>query len=497
MKRALTVLLALLLLVGLLPAVAVSAEEKEIILLAGSDFQTSGFSTANVERVLDTLAIHGITKADGAFFCGDYTLDKMESNTSTTGIAVLKRLFTPIVGSKMIFVQGNHDHEETVGLSRAGNNDPASGKYGAFVIREDQYREWGNDRKETEAVAEDLRSYLDQKYRSGWDKPVFVLCHIPLHWSNRTIKDGSGTDADVLFDVLNEYGEKGMNIFYLYGHNHSGGYDDFMGGGAVYLKKGDEMEVCHGVKREHQTHTLRFTYMNAGFIGYYSTDQEDTDAAITMSVFRIKGNEVIVTRYDGDFSFADGRMGIHNLKSKGVLHPNYSEEGYHAVPDNREYASSRKVTATDDVAIETPIPQETTTTTTTEATTTTMGSGIAINKTTTAQTTDTTAPTESSTTAAPTTASTTLAIEIEVTEVTGVNPTTSEESTTATTADEVGVEDTTQPTESTAVPSVPDGAPINGAEQDMPGWVWIFPVAGGMVLIASVVVLLITSKKKK
>lgn len=365
MKRLFAVLLSITLLLGVLPFATVSAAEKETIIIAGSDFQVGGNSTNKVMQLLNTLEIHGITKADAAFFCGDYTPNSVESNTSGLGLQVLKDTFQPLVGNKMVFIQGNHDPDTTPGLSPSGANDPANRAYGAFVINEDQYREWGNDRKDTEAVAANLRKYLQKKYDEGWNVPIFVLCHVQLHWSNRTIVAGSGQDADVLVDVLNEFGAKGMNIFFLYGHNHSGGYDDAMGGAAVYLKKGDTMEVCHGVKREHQTHTLKFTYMNAGFIGYYSTTVEEVDDALTLSVFRIKGNEVIVTRYDTEINLTTGKNGVHNLKSKGAWHPDYSKEGYHVTPDLREYASSRKVTGTYDLPVDAPEPPATTATTTT------------------------------------------------------------------------------------------------------------------------------------
>lgn len=366
MKRLLVVLLSAVLLLGLLPFAPVAAAEKETIIVAGSDFQVSGNSATKLFQLLNTLEVHGITKADAAFFCGDYTPNAMETNTSQYGMQVLKDTFQPLVGNKMIFVQGNHDHENTPGLAPSGANDPANRAYGAFVIREDQYREWGNKREDTEAVVSDLRVYLQKKYDEGWNVPIFVLCHIPLHWSNRTQRDGSGTDADLIFDALNDYAAKGMNIFYLYGHNHSGGYDDFMGGAAVYLKKGDTMEVCHGNKWEHKTRTLKFTYMNAGFIGYYSTDEEETDAALTISVFRIKGNEVIVTRYDTDINLSAGRNGVHNLKSKGVFNKSFYEKyNFHAEVDTKVYGSSRKVTATSDVQVKPPAPPATTTTTTT------------------------------------------------------------------------------------------------------------------------------------
>ncbi len=313
----------------------------------------------------------------------------------------------------MIFAQGNHDHVDTVGLAKDGNNDPASGKYGVFVINENQRMEFNDDSSydDTLQAANDLKTYLNEKINSGWTKPIFVLNHIPLHWSNRTIKDGSGIHANLLVDVLNEGGAKGLNIIYLFGHNHSGGNDDSMGGAAIYLKKGDQMTVGQGSKKkaETKTYTLNFTYMNAGYIGYFNTTEPTTDATLTMSVFLVRGNEVIITRYDSEINFNKNKFGIHNLKSAGVWHPDYSKEDYHATPDTKVYKSSRKVTATDDVEVEPPryaAEEETTTTkpkTTGKTTATTTGK---VSKTTgaSAPTTGGIAPTQNTTAASTDTA---------------------------------------------------------------------------------------------
>ena len=391
MKRIFALGVTLLLLLSAVPAVSVSAEqtvatEEDVILLAGSDFQV-GNATHQIEKIFSVLEIHGLKKADGAFFVGDYTAEKRESNTSAKSIEVLKELYQPIVGDNMLFTQGNHDHVDTVGLAKDGNNDPASGKYGVFVINENQRMEYNDDTcyEDTLEAANALKAYLDEKAAEGFTKPIFVLNHIGLHWGNRTIIQGAAYHGYLLVDVLNEAGAKGLNIIYLYGHNHSGGYDDWLGGGAVYFKKGDQIPVSMGSKKkaDAKNYTINFTYMNAGYIGYYSTTEPTTDATVTMSVFLIRGDEVIITRYDSEINLAKNKFGIHDLKSPGVWHPDLSKEDYHATPNTLHYASSRKVTATSDVEVESPryspVEQEepdeeeptTTTTTTAPATTAT------------------------------------------------------------------------------------------------------------------------------
>ena len=402
MKRILPMLFTLILLFAAFPTVSAAqivATEEDVILLAGSDFQV-GNATWQIENIFTVLEIHGLTKADGAFFVGDYTANPRVAEDGTTsavasaqGIEVLKDLYRPIVGDNMIFTQGNHDHVDTKGLAKDGNNDPASGKYGVFVINENQRMEYNDDSSydDTKAAADALKVYLDDKAAKGFTKPIFVLNHIGLHWGNRTVSQGVAIHAELLVKVLNEAGAKGLNIIYLYGHNHSSGYDDAMGGGAVYFKKGDKIEVpisaeffvdAHEAKKKHTTYTLNFTYMNAGYIGYYSTSESSTDATVTMSVFLIRGDEVIITRYDEEINLYKNKIGVHNLKSAGVWHADW-QESYHNTPNTLEYASSRKVTAKGDVAVEPPRyspleveePEETvatTTQTTAKATQTTV-----------------------------------------------------------------------------------------------------------------------------
>lgn len=482
MKRIVTLILSLVLLFCWIPTISAAqivATDEDVILLAGSDFQV-GNATWQIENIFSILEIHGLTKADGAFFVGDYTAEQRESNTSTKGIEVLKELYRPIVGDNMIFTQGNHDHVDTKGLAKDGNNDPASGKYGVFVINENQRMEFNDDSsyEDTKAAADALKVYLDDKVAKGFTKPIFVLNHIGLHWGNRTVSQGVAIHAELLVKVLNEAGAKGLNIIYLYGHNHSSGYDDAMGGGAVYFKKGDQIEVpisaeyfvdAHEAKKKHTTYTLNFTYMNAGYIGTYSTTESSADATVTMSVFLIRGDEVIITRYDEEINLNKNKVGVHNLKSAGVWHPDWQKQE-HNTPNTLEYASSRKVTANSDVAVEPPRyspldteePEEDDTAPTTALPTTQATQNSVTNPTVADQTSTTAAP------SATDPSQTTVAV-------------TAPSQTTAT---------VTQPTRQTAgetAPAPKENSPVG----------WIIGIGGGVLLIVGAVLAWFFIKRKK
>ena len=306
-RKVLALMLTLVMLVGLCSvAFTVTAAQDETIIIAGSDYQTHD-GTAHIKLILDAMQKDGVTP-DKLFFGGDYSLEHSHA-TSTAGVSELKNFFSNYMDEKdMTFTQGNHDPETTGGLAGWGNLDPAYGDYGLYIVEDPNLaQEWGS--YDAASVAA-LQLYLDNKVEIGFSKPIFIMNHFPLHWSYRTQKDGVSTNAYRFFNVINNAAAQGLNIIYLFGHNHSNGYDDSMGGPCIFLKKGDTIEIAQGSKTSVKQETLNFTYMNSGYTGYYTSPVEGAEDALTMSVFRIRGNEVIISRYSKD--------GEYNLKSAGT-----------------------------------------------------------------------------------------------------------------------------------------------------------------------------------
>lgn len=344
MKRLIAFGICMVMLLGVLPlGLPIFGREEVTTLIACSDFQPkSGVSAGKkvAARILKTLKEEsGVSKADGLLFCGDYDVDTYgDERSNILGLDTVVSVFSSMIAREnMVFVQGNHDAlGGSLGMNMSGDNDPASGKYGVFVINNDDYMWYNNDQTTIRTTAQNLTDYLNEKIESGYDRPIFVLSHLPLHYSMRTQVDGDGIYASYLFNAMNEAGKKGLNIFYLYGHDHSNGWDDYLGGAAVYLPKGDSIQIAkRGNRSAFTVETLAFTYMNAGFIGYYNNENKSDDA-LTMTLFQIKGNEVTVSRYDKD--------GIHNLKSAGVRNAFRNEKGYD--PNTDVYPSPQKVLLT-------------------------------------------------------------------------------------------------------------------------------------------------------
>ena len=361
-KKLLALLLALVMMLSLLPTSVLATGSKPTVVIAGSDFQNSSGDTAGaqtVTNILTQMQSAGYMSADGFLFCGDYnhsydtTAAGLQGHIDVLDAAVSEK-YSSIAAGNRVYVQGNHDQVTagTGGLAKSGANDPtgdSAGKYGVFVINEDDYM-WASNANNSsttytgmsaEAIVKQtaarLESYLSEKKDAGFTAPIFVLSHLPLHYSMRTRNDGDGMYANYIFDVLNAAGANGLNIIFLYGHDHSNGWDDYLGGSCVYLAKGKNINIAQESKTNFQTETLNFTYMNAGYTGYYSAVNSGAETTLTMTVFSITGNTVTVERYDAN--------GKHNLKSAGVTNSSKNEGRYYD-PNTTVYGSPQTIALT-------------------------------------------------------------------------------------------------------------------------------------------------------
>ena len=323
-SRIISLALCIVMLLSTLSFFGVAADTEETTILACSDFQAhagnaSGMST--MRSILNIIKKDGVKSADGFFCCGDYDYDSYGVLENTKdGLKFVKMALSGFVKEEdMVLVQGNHDVYPSAesGLSPSGAND--SDTYGVYVIHEEDYMWYNDDETKIKKTAQKLINYLNEKLETGYEKPIFVLSHLPLHYSMRTIVDGDAKYASYIFNALNEAAQKGLNIVYMFGHDHSNGWDDYLGGASVFLKRGDKILLAKNSAYTKEYKTLNFTYMNAGYVGYYN-NHNDADDALTMTVIKIKGDKIEFVRYD--------KSGRHNLKSEGVTNAYKNESGY-------------------------------------------------------------------------------------------------------------------------------------------------------------------------
>ena len=309
--------------------------------IAGSDFQNKsgdGSGKVVVQNIIQSMIDGGITSVDGFLFAGDYWIDMIPNKDDTAMLGhvnslrdAVKEKYTNLTYDNMVCIQGNHDQvtpdPNKNGLSKSGAHD--TNAYGVYVINEDDYM-WASNASHSstsysgmsaEAIvkqtAANLKTYLDAKTAEKYDKPIFVVSHLPLHYSMRTVRDGDCKYARYIFDELNTAGKNGLNIIFMYGHDHSHGWDNYLGGACVYLAKNDSIYIAktQGDELTCTKEELNFTYLNAGFTGYY--ESWGADSTLSMTAFQIYSDKVVISRYS-----ADGKC---DLKSAGAWNKEYSD----------------------------------------------------------------------------------------------------------------------------------------------------------------------------
>ena len=305
------------------------ATDDAIYVLAGGDFQAGDngkedhyYSRKHVAAILD--AIDNVySKMDGFIFVGDYDGDTHNDSNAATGITALMdtvdNTYANLNHDNSILLHGNHESNQVAGIDPTGGYE--FGDYAVYVMNQSDYCERQEGKgSQIQTVANNLETWLNEKLSVKYEGVIFVTTHVPLAYGTRTYTNGDGIYAKYVFDVLNEAAAKGLNIIYMHGHDHAYGADNYLGGEAIFLPVGDKINIAvPGSKTSWTEETLNFTYMNAGYVGYYNENYYNVNSyeqeKLTMTVFKIEDNKVTVERYSKD--------GLYNLKSKG-------REGFYA-----------------------------------------------------------------------------------------------------------------------------------------------------------------------
>lgn len=318
MLRNKILVLMLLIMISLGNSQIITFAETPIYVLAATDFQPKGGETeeenlaiglANVSSIIDKMKdVGGYNTFDGFLFCGDYS-NGYRADYSSAGLAALDNLIMSKYPQcqNRFYVQGNHDSADMTGLSQSGANDTEN--YGVYVIHEDDFPHnvsVSSALNATQKTADALKTYLKDKIQAEYKKPIFIISHLPLHYNSRTVEKNNAVGGDLLFNVIDDAAEYGLNIVYMFGHNHSGSYDSYLGDYAIYLEPGDEITIAQSSVSEIMVESLDFIYMNAGYVGYYNNVG---NKALTMTAFKIENDKITVERYNNS--------GKYSLKEEG------------------------------------------------------------------------------------------------------------------------------------------------------------------------------------
>ena len=311
-------------------------------LFFASDYQAEeGFDEPSVTLKKIITAADADGKEIGrVVMCGDYTNDRklhdyqLSPDDSIREISEVVSSECPAADEEVLFVQGNHD-KMTDRITTSGLHE--FDDYLIYVLNTEEDFPWKQGKTagclvkvQKSSVA--MKECLDELIRKGETRPVFIAGHVPLHFTARTSSrhtTGDNLYSSLIFDVVNKAAES-LNIVYLFGHNHSKGWDCYLGGSSVYKSKGESLLVPRFEEDkintdEYSIEKLNFTYLNAGYVGYYmncgpeehdagiAAEYDAADNALTGTVFEIYTDRIVITRYDA--------FGKHVLGHRGEADP--------------------------------------------------------------------------------------------------------------------------------------------------------------------------------
>ena len=312
-------------------------------LFFASDYQSEkGWPSPadNLKSVVEAACADG-KKPQEFIICGDYSNDRKlhdyqispEDTISEIRDTVIS--IVPDIGSdNFVFVQGNHD-KMTESIADSGLHE--YGKYLVYVLNTENDFPWKQGKvsgslDKVQHTADEFSKCMKELIDNGETRPVIIAGHVPLHFTARTSSKHSTGDnlySGILFDAVNEAG-KSLDIIYLFGHNHTKGWDCYMGGSCVFATPGDSILIPDYSEGDTVTDTftqeeLNFTYMNAGYVGHYmncspkevengTVDKYNAaDQTLTGTVCEIYPDRIVMTRYSTD--------GIHDMNGQGEGDP--------------------------------------------------------------------------------------------------------------------------------------------------------------------------------
>ena len=179
-RKIITMILVLVMMVGIMPTVAMATEGTTYV-LAGSDFQPTDYKTATGVSLLNGILSQiqkDYSTMDGFLFAGDYDYGYTASTAGKKALQGAVKTAYPGVTHE-IYVEGNHDSSSNQGadlvangtLSPSGANDSAD--YGVFVINERDYMWYNNNENTIKNTA--LRLKLNISYMG-----LFLYCPYTL-----------------------------------------------------------------------------------------------------------------------------------------------------------------------------------------------------------------------------------------------------------------------------------------------------------------------------
>jgi len=308
-KSSIALLLALIMLLsafsgGARAAASHFSSDAYATIVTASDFQASGTQASDrFAKILTLMKNDGMQTPCSVLVGGDYT--KILFDYASPYIVLIRnRLLSVYPDAKensVVCIQGNHDNP-VAGFAGTGLYD--MGAYYLYCLNEDAFP-WNQHLRTETGVrnsAEELKKSLDKVITANDGRPVVIMTHVPLHHSSRS---GSGDNryASLIFNVINKAAEQ-LDIVFIFGHNHSGTFDDYIGGSVNFMAPGETIRIPLADKMGEDCYTeetLNFTYTNCGYVGYSNNSETATSTGkLTVGAIQLEKDKLVFVRYAED-----------------------------------------------------------------------------------------------------------------------------------------------------------------------------------------------------
>ena len=248
-------------------------------------FDSIGTAISNIMG--DEGLIPALIICTGDWANGHYSgAEKDSEGYNTTLNVFISRLAGQAGGISTVYVSGNHDSGEAaitatkdanLGVAEDyngvgviydssvdnGNAGTSANDEGLIVFGINYENLEGTDGTDYDNIYDQLESFLKDLRDDYAGQLVVISAHAGLHqlddWGGEAAYNIN--NANKIVNLLNEYAKTGMNITYLFGHDHSKGESEFC------LKPGEEItSVISYTDKTTENIPLYFTYGHAGYL---------------------------------------------------------------------------------------------------------------------------------------------------------------------------------------------------------------------------------------
>ncbi len=295
MKRILSLVLCFVMLVGMMPAIALSADAAGEVVDAAlffSDLHTtaSSYKEQEIEAVMEGVKTSGLDFST-VTSVGDAFSSNTTVNEGRTTAAITEAIRTGLGDAEVpvYYTWSDHDRDTDVenftGLMHSGEN------YYIYAISMSDMSSAERYGQASTFSEDKLTAFTNTVAGLDHTKPLFIASHVPLH-----DRRDDNQYANEWYEVISAAAEQ-MDVVFLWGHNHT--EEASADVEAYYVAKDGSEELTI---EDVGSVVPNFTYLNAGYLspastGIWTGSDVRQDLVVAAAIY---GDSITFTTYDAN-----------------------------------------------------------------------------------------------------------------------------------------------------------------------------------------------------